>query len=148
MDPLGQILLDAGLIDDDQLQAALKKHFETGQRLGQTLIAMNAVRSEEVGRMLQKKLNIPYVSLRHFHISRDILRLFTLEFMKSHRVVPLEMAGEGLRLGMCDPFDLRTLDAIERITALKPVPCLALEDEFEEFLEEHSRETSAEEKIG
>ena len=41
---------------------------------------------------------------------------------------------------MCDPFDLRTLDAVERITGLKPVPYLALEDEFEQFLETLSPE--------
>ena len=148
VDPLGQVLLDAGLIDYDQLSAALKKHFETGQRLGQILIGMNAVRSEEVGRMLEKKLNVPYVSLRQIRIPRETLRLFTIEFMKSHRVVPLEIAGDALKLALCDPFDLRTLDAIERITGLKPVPCLALEDEFEEFLEEHFRVTSQEEKTG
>ena len=42
---------------------------------------------------------------------------------------------------MCDPFDLRTLDAVERITGLKPVPYLALEDEFEQFLESLAPET-------
>lgn len=139
-DPLGQVLVNAGLISHDQLEEALKKHLETGQRLGQVLIAMNAVSSEDVGRMLEKRLNVPYISLKRFHPSREIMRLFTLEFIKSHRVVPLEMTGDGLRLGMCDPFDLRTLDAIERITALKPVPCLALEDEFEAFLEHYSNE--------
>ena len=148
VDPLGQTLLAAGLIDREQLSEALKKHFETGQRLGQVLIAMNAVQSQEVGRMLEKRLNVPYVSLRRFETPRDILRLFTAEFMKSHRVVPMEIDGERLKLAMCDPFDLRTLDAIERITALKPVPCLALEDEFEEFLERHGRDTERQEKIG
>ncbi len=135
--PLGQVLLDAGLISREQLTSALKKHLETGQRLGQVLINMNAVKSEDVGRMLEKKLNVPYISLRDFLPSREMLRLFTKEFIKSRRVIPLEVSEEGLRLAMCDPFDLRTLDAIERITFLKPVPRLALEDEFEEFIERY-----------
>ena len=79
---------------------------------------------------------------------RDLQRLFTVDFVRAHRVLPLEVAGDKLRLGMCDPFDLRTLDSIERITGLKPVPCLALEDEFEEFLERFSKEPSLEEKVG
>ncbi|MBN1687995.1 MAG: response regulator [Candidatus Omnitrophica bacterium] len=136
VDPLGQILLGAGLISYDQLQDALKRHLETGQRLGQILIAMNAVKSEDVGKMLEKKLSVPYISLKQYTPKREMLRLFTTEFVRSHRVVPLEISGEEIRLGMCDPFDLKTLDAIERITSLKPVPCLALEDEFEEFLDQ------------
>ena len=146
MDPLGKILLNAGLITHKQLSLALKKHLETGQRLGQVLIGMNAIKSEDVGRMLEKKLNVPYVSLRHFIPSREMLRLFTMEFVKSHRVVPLEIAGPAIRLGMCDPFDIKTLDSIERITGFKPVPNLALEDEFENFLERFSEETWREPK--
>jgi diguanylate cyclase (GGDEF)-like protein len=134
-DPLGQVLVNAGLISKDQLSLALKKHLETGQRLGQILISMNAIKSEDVGRMLEKKLNVPYVSVRQLMPPREVMRLFTRDFIRSHRVVPLEIKGQWLRLGMCDPFDLRTLDSIERITGLKPMPCLALEDEFESFLE-------------
>lgn len=137
VDPLGRVLLSAGLITQEQLSAALKRHFETGQRLGQVLIAMNAVKSEDVGHMLEKKLNVPYISLRGVKPSREILRLFTPDFIRSHRVVPVENTSDGLRLGMCDPFDLKTLDSIERITNLKPIPCLALEDEFEEFMERY-----------
>jgi diguanylate cyclase (GGDEF)-like protein len=148
VDPLGQILLASGLVTHDQLSVALKKHLATGQRLGQVLIGMNIVRSEDVGRMLEKKLNVPYVSLKTFIVPRDMLRLFTLDFIKSRRVVPL-MACEGrLNLAMCDPFDLLTLDAIEQITGMKPSPCLALEDEFEEFVEKHSRENSSREDTG
>lgn len=146
-DPLGQILVNAGLISKDQLSIALKRHLETGQRLGQILISMNAVKSEDVGRMLEKKLNVPYVSLKQMMPPRDVLRLFTHDFIRSHRVVPLEMKGQWLRLGMCDPFDLRTLDSIERITGLKPMPCLALEDEFEYFLEKFPDETIREERV-
>ncbi|MCM8775105.1 MAG: diguanylate cyclase [Candidatus Omnitrophica bacterium] len=148
IDPLGQALMNAGLINQEALDAALKRHLETGKRLGQTLIDMNLIHSDDVGAMLEKKLGVPYVSLMKTAISREMIRLFTLEFMKSHRVVPLEITQQGLRLALCDPFDLRTLDAIENITGLKPVPCLALEDEFEEFIERHTGDVVLEEKIG
>ncbi len=137
MDPLGRILVNAGLLSEEQLNAAIKRHFETGQRLGQTLIAMNLVSSGAVGKMLEKKLHVPYVSLRSARVPREIMRIFTTDFMRSHRVVPLEFSGDRIKLAMCDPFDLKTLDAIERVSQMKPSPCLALEDEFEEFIESY-----------
>ncbi|MDD5217599.1 MAG: response regulator [Candidatus Omnitrophica bacterium] len=148
VEPLGKILLNAGLISESDLSRAIKKHMLTGQRLGQTLIAMNLVKSEDVGRMLEKKLNVPYISLRHFTPSRETLRLFTIEFMKTHRVIPLETIHNNLKLAMCDPFDLKAADTIERISGLKPIPCLALEDEFEEFLETHIQEFEHEQVAG
>ena len=63
------------------------------------------------------------------------MRLLNAEFMFHHRAVPVGISEGTVRIAMCDPFDLRTMDAVERITGLRPVPYLALEDEFENFLE-------------
>jgi DNA-binding response OmpR family regulator len=135
VDPLGQVLVSSGLITEDQLGDALKRHLETGQRLGQTLISMNLIQSQDVGKMLEKKLKIPYFSLKGWTPDPAVFHLFNAEFIFHHRVVPIGVTEGSVRIAMCDPFDLRTLDTIERITGFKPVPYLALEDEFEQFLD-------------
>jgi len=135
IDPLGQVLVNSGLITEEQLGEALKQHLQTGHRLGQTLIGMKLISSQDVGKMLEKKLKVPYFSLKEWTPDPAILRLFNAEFVFHHRVIPIGASDGSVRVAMCDPFDLRTLDAVERITGLKPVPFLALEDEFEQFLE-------------
>ncbi|MFA5168683.1 MAG: response regulator [Candidatus Omnitrophota bacterium] len=140
-DPLGQVLVNAGLITEVQLGEALKQHLQTGHRLGQTLINMNLISSQDVGRMLEKKLKVPYFSLKGWIPDPTISHFFNTEFIFHHRIVPIGVVEGSVRVAMCDPFDLRTLDAVERITGLKPVPYLALEDEFEQFLESLAPET-------
>ena len=135
VDPLGQVLVSTGLITEEQLGQALKAHLQTGHRLGQTLINMNLISSQDVGRMLEKKLKVPYFSLRGWTPDPATFHLFNSEFIFHHRAIPIGVSEGSMRVAMCDPFDLKTLDAIERITGLKPVPYLALEDEFEQFLE-------------
>ena len=90
--------------------------------------------------MLEKKLKVPYFSLKGWTPDPTIFHLFNAEFVFHHRAVPIGVSEGSVRIAMCDPFDLRTLDAVERITGLKPVPYLALEDEFEQFLETLSPE--------
>lgn len=151
VDPLGQVLLDAGLINEEQLSQALKKHFETGQRLGQTLIGMRLISSQDIGRMLEKKLKVHYFSLKDWTPEPEVVGLFTPEFIVRHRIIPVEASEGVLKLAMCDPFNIRTLDTIERITGFKPTPYLALEDEFEQFIEDRFQipgpSTAPEEKI-
>ena len=144
VDPLGQVLVNSGLITEEQLSQALKKHLETGQRLGQTLINMNIISSQDVGKMLERKLKVPYFGLKDWTPAPEVFHLFNKEFMFHHRVVPIGVSDGSVRIAMCDPFDLRTLDAVERITGLRPEPYLALEDEFEQFLESMAPETEAE----
>jgi diguanylate cyclase (GGDEF)-like protein len=136
-EPLGQILVKAGLITEEQLQEALKKHFTTGQRLGRILITMKAISSEKVGEMLEQKLGVPYVCLKSISVISKVKRLFTEEYIRMHGVIPFHLEEGVLSVAMIDPFDLNTIDDIERITGYKVAPHISLEEEFTEFIEEN-----------
>lgn len=133
-DPLGQLLLKAGVIREEDLNLALEKHFETGQRLGQILASLNLVPPQEIGRMLERKLGVPYVSLSSFVPQTEVLDLFNENFIKSRQVVPLEIKRDRklLYLGMVDPSDEKARGEVEEITGLQVKKCLVLENEFEE----------------
>lgn len=143
VEPLGQFLLAAGLINEYQLGEALKQHLATGKRLGQVLIAMDLVRSYDVGRMLEKKLGVPYIALAGREYPRELSRLFTVDYVKTHRVVPVEIRSGKLHIAMCDPFDLKAIDDIERTTGYRVVPGLALEEEFEDFFDKYYNRSEA-----
>jgi diguanylate cyclase (GGDEF)-like protein len=133
--PLGQMLLELGLITKDQLKQAIRRHVETGERIGQVLIQMNAVTSSDVGKCLQEKFNINYASLKNHMLSEDLIRVLDEEFIRSRRVVPISLQDNRLELAMVDPVDRETIDAIEEMSGLKVIPKFTLENEFEEFLE-------------
>jgi hypothetical protein len=86
--------------------------------------------------MLGKKLGVPYTSLREHRPAEDALKLLDPGFLKTHRVVPLELSGESiLYLGMADPYSRKTIREIEDVTRLTVKPCLVLEGELEAFLD-------------
>jgi len=130
---LGQALISDGLISEEQLSQALKKHFQTGKRLGQVLIGMKAVRSDELGSALEKRWGVPYVNLSQTVPSEEVLGLFSVDFMQGKRILPFRRSDGKLRIGMCNPSDLSLLAELERITGIKPDPCLVLENELEVF---------------
>lgn len=136
-EPLGQILLNAGLISEEQLQEALKRHFTTGQRLGRVLITMKAISSSQVGQMLERKLGVPYIALKDIVLSHTLGRLFSSEYIRMHGVLPFSVQDKTLCLAMIDPFDLHTIDDIERVTGYTVSPYITLEEEFSEFVEMH-----------
>ena len=146
--PLGQLLLKAQLISGDQLAAALKEHLQSGQKLGQVLTSMRAVKSEDIGKILEKKLKIPYFSLKNFIPSQDLQELFPRDFLRLNRVFPIQRVDQKLRLGLCDPQDRDTIQTIRNMTHLKITPYLILEDELEELLNRDlkSNFSSSEEK--
>lgn len=143
--PLGETLLRDGVITEEQLSQALKKHFETGKRLGQILIQMGFVKSEIVGQILEKKWRIAYKRLERLIPSREALGLLPESFMQSRRILPLEIDGEQLKLAMSDPKDEKMLNEIKHTTGLDPKPYVALENELEQFWQNRPPEWSQEE---
>ena len=138
--PLGQMLLEVGLITQEELNQAVRRHIETGERLGQVLIRMNVVSSADIGRFLETKLSIPYVNLKDHFLSEDLARILTEEFIRTHRVVPYALKGNTLELAMVDPVDQDIVHMVGEMTGLEVVSKFILENEFEEFLEKnHSR---------
>lgn len=132
--PLGQMLLEFGLITEDELNLAVKQHIETGERLGQILIRMKAVTSAEVGRALERKLSVDYVSLEHHILTEDLVRVLSEEFIRTQQVVPLSIQDNQLVLAMVDPVNREVIKAAQEMTGLKVIPKFILENDFEAFM--------------
>ncbi len=134
-EPLGQILVKAGLIKDETLRQALEQHFETGEMLGQVLISMQAISSQELGGILSRKFGVPYAALKDFQPAEDVLQLLLPDFVRGRQVIPLDFAGEStLYLGMVNPADQAVIQEVEEITRLSVKPFLVLDNEFNEFI--------------
>ncbi len=127
---LGDMLKDAGLIDEFQLESALSYQRDWGGKLGAILIDLNLVAETELARVLAEKLRIPYVNLFEPEISEDVIKLIKPEIAKKYHVIPAKKEGKLLVLAMLDPLDIEAMDEIRFITGLTIKPSLALESEI------------------
>jgi GSPII_E N-terminal domain. len=103
--PLGQILLDIGLITEAELSQAVRRHVETGERIGQVLVRMNALSSADLGRCLAEKLGIPYISLGEHVLDDELGELLSDKVIRHRHIVPLAVEEGRLVLAMVNPLD-------------------------------------------
>ncbi len=61
---IGECLIQAGLITDDDLQVALAEHKRTGERVGAVLVRLNLATEKQITKALAYQLGFPYTSLR------------------------------------------------------------------------------------
>ena len=60
---IGECLIQAGLISEDDLQVALAEHKKTGERVGSVLVRLNLATEKQITKALAYQLGFPYVSL-------------------------------------------------------------------------------------
>jgi type IV pilus assembly protein PilB len=134
---LGDLMKEAGLIDDFQLEAALSHQRNWGGKLGSILIELEFAREEDIARVVAEKLNIPYVNLFEPELSVDITKMLKADMAKKFGVIPVRKEANTLVLAMSDPMDIETMDNIRFITGLTIKPVLAMASEIRDAIRKY-----------
>jgi len=121
---LGELLVECGIITDEQLASALAEQKRTGHKFGRVLTEMNLVREETMQEVLAQHLKIPFVDVKQATLDSATVRLLPEALARRFRALVLQSDGRSLLVGMADPTDLVAYD--ELATRLKKPLRLAL----------------------
>ncbi len=126
---LGEILMERGLIDSDQLNAALAHQRQWGMRLGTALVAKGFVAEGTLTRVLSESLGFPMVDLSKVVVDSKALALVPRRTCEQHDVLPLALKEEKgrkiLLLAMADPLNVAVVDEIGFTTDTVVKPAIA-----------------------
>ena len=123
---LGEILLEASVINQQQLNDALQKQRqELGKHLGRILIDLGLVTAEQVNFALARKFGIPCVKLEDFKISPHILNRIPADLALQYNIMPLGEVDDILIVAMENPLDLSGIGVLRFNTNLKIEPVMA-----------------------
>jgi MshEN domain len=128
---LGEMLIEAGLIDSFQLNSGLSHQRNMGGRLGASLIKLGYINEERLLGFLADQLNCVRVDFTNLEIAPDVLELIPAAKARQYRVVPIErmqMSGSvGLLVAMNDPTNLMVIDSLQFMTGYLIRPAIASE---------------------
>ena len=112
---LGDLLIQQGLLTDEQLKFALDEQKRSGRKLGRIVVESGFVTEDAISQALAKQLRIPFVDLKHFNTRPELIRLLPEAQARRFRAIVLEEVDGKLRIGFVDPTDLQAYDEIARI---------------------------------
>ncbi len=119
---LGSLLLDRGLITDDDLQRMLTRHAEVGGRLADVMIDSGVVGEKRLMQTVESSLNIPIVDLLTVEPSPEAIAALPGNMAQNAGVIPFELDGDLLKVAMLDPLSTLTAEVLEDETGydIKP----------------------------
>jgi type IV pilus assembly protein PilB len=127
---IGELLVDAGVLSQQQLEQALFAQRKDGRKLGQLLIELGLVGEVQLTQTLSRQLSVPWVSLYHVDFSRSLLNLVSRDIAEKYSLVPIFVRrvrnqGETLYVAMDDPTNEGALEEVARTSALPVKPMIA-----------------------
>jgi type IV pilus assembly protein PilB len=131
---LGQMLLEAGLINEGTLAQALEEQKKSGGKLGKILIRKNFIKEQDLVNSLSRQLGIEKFSPYIHPLDLNVQSLIPLDFAQKNLICPIRKKGRLLTVALCDPLDITLLDTVETLTNLEIEPLVATEREINQLL--------------
>jgi type IV pilus assembly protein PilB len=124
---LGEMLVEGGLLSEEQLKAALAEQVKSGLKLGQFLIRQGIVSEGLIVDTLCRQLKIEQYHPDSFPMNLRLADTIPFDLAMKHQCVPLRQKARLLTVAIIDPMDVEALDAIEAATNLEVEPVICTE---------------------
>jgi len=112
---LGDLLIQQGLLTDEQLKLALDEQKRSGRKLGRIFVDSGYVTEEGISKALARQLQIPFIDLRTYPLKAEAINKLPEAQARRFRSVVLEDRAATLLVGMSDPTDLAAYDELARV---------------------------------
>jgi type IV pilus assembly protein PilB len=135
---LGQILLEQGLLTQEQLEHALEEHRKTPRSLGRTLIDLGYIRERDLVRALAEQVGLEFVDLSDHRIDPVVAGLLPEPLCRRYRALPIGERDGKLLVAMSDPANVYALDDIRTLTGRDVQPVVATANDIEQAIQKFS----------
>ncbi len=117
---IGEILVEDGLLTQQQLTDALAVQKEKGGLLGRILIERHFLEEDHLISALGKQFKIPYISLRHYSINPDMAELLPADFCHKNLMVAFDFDSKRIYLAVTDPLNDEAIAEVKALTGHTP----------------------------
>ncbi len=122
---LGDLLISAGLLTEDELQKGLELQKGSGKRLGTVLQEEGFITEMEMIEALQMQLGLEFIDLNKITIPTELAQVVPQNIAKQYQVVPVRIIRDELYLAMSDPLNFYAIEEVRKVVKRKIVPMIA-----------------------
>jgi general secretion pathway protein E len=140
---LGDILVEEKLITPAQLESAQTLLRQQGGKLGDILLNQGLVKDEQLAIVLSIQLNLPLIDLKRHTVQPHALRLIPEEMARKRALIPLDIVNDSLMVVMADPEDVRTIEDVKAQTKMRVEVALGVRSDIERAIDLNYRSSGA-----
>lgn len=126
---LGDLLIEAGVITSQQLEAALAEK-NPDDKLGDYLIRENIITEQQLIEVLEFQLGIPHIRLNQFVIDPELIQVIPVELAKRASIIPIRREKNKLFIAMADPMDYFAIEEVRMATGCQIEVSIAAKDDL------------------
>lgn len=125
---LGRVLVNAGLITDEQLEASLGEG--SGRSLSAVLVDQGIADEMTIARTIAESMSLPFVDIGAVDIDPTATTLLQVDLARRHICLPIKIQDDELVVAMSDPANIFAIDDLRIVTGYDIRPVVAPESDL------------------
>ena len=134
---LRESLIKSGLLNEDQVRAAIEEGRQSGTTLVRSIIKKGFIDENALINFLDKEMDFPRVDLSSYMVDKKVVNLVPFATAKKHTLIPLFKVGDVLTVATVDPFDVVAFDEVRARSKCDVEPMVATAKEIEAALNQY-----------
>ncbi|MCK5305989.1 MAG: Flp pilus assembly complex ATPase component TadA [Candidatus Omnitrophica bacterium] len=143
LEMLGEILVEKKIIDEEQLNEALKAQTKYRELLGQTLVKLGHCMEEDVARAIAEIYKLPYIELEEMDIESGASQSIPANLAIKYNIIPVKIDGDTLCLACAKPLSPQIAANLQRLTNKQIAFYIGADTTIGSLLKKHYRVNSA-----
>ena len=139
---LGQMLVEAGLLSNEDAERAAREAAAAGRKLGDYVVDQGLVTADALAMTLSLQLGVRFLDLLRVQIQPEALRHVPSEYCREQVLVPIETDGRSLTVVMADPGNMQAIEELRSMTGLEIRPAVGIPEEIRRAINLHYRVSS------
>lgn len=132
---LGDILVEAGKINNYQLNQALQSQKVLGKKLGEVLIDLNILTEEEILDAIEEQTGIKKVNLNETIFDRRVIKLVSQNLCEKYTLIPFGMNENKIKVALSDPLNIYAVDDLSISTGFEVESYLSNKSDINKFIQ-------------
>jgi len=113
---LGELLIERGVINQQQLDMALTVQKEKGGLIGEVLVELGLAKEEDITQALTAQYGFPYLPLANYEINPEIVNIIPSRVARQYLLIPVDKIGNNLTLAMSNPLNVHAVEDVELLS--------------------------------
>ena len=131
---IGEILVEANVITEQQLRDALCRQKESGGRLGKNLAELGYLQEDEIAPYIAEQHRIPFISLDRYDVDTKVSAIIPDEIISAYNVLPIDLIRDIITLAIVDVPSDELIRRMEKFTRCKIQVVMITKDDFNRYM--------------
>ena len=138
--PLGELLLDRGIINQSQFDQGLALQREKGGLIGEILVELGFVKEDDIAQALTAQYGFPYLPLGNYDVDLDITSIIPGRVARQYLLVPIDKIGNNLTLAMSNPLNVQAIEDVELLSGCSVQTFVSTSSDIKRAIEKYYKD--------